>query len=653
MAQQLSSSDLLSTEQLAKHFKVYAGPGSGKTHFLVQNARNIVANHPIIVGSKSRNILCITYTNAAVSEILNRLHSYQKYVKIYTIHGFIIEHIIKPYQSELKKIMLEDFDIEVCKKTKISSQVEGLSVLHGHSREDIYEYLNSKLGTEEEIGYSKSSMAKIAVDISAYSESGIIKLGLPMAQGKSKVDEKHVKLIKKYIWDKAGKLTHDEILYFGHRLATSNSTISYALRVQFPFIFVDEFQDTSPLQSMLIEHLGRQSSIIGVIGDMAQSIYSFQGARPSKFLDFGSNGLDDRVEEYEILGNRRSTRNIVSFINFLRQSDTLEQVSTRSYKSQELEAIAESKKVIFLVGDSATIREKISEIVKDGGVVLTRAWAGAFNYMEEITDEQKQFLKKLYNKYYMQPIDIRYEITEHKNVSWVRSFEFIHNLWEAYKNKSVADILKSLSLYHDTRQLIKKRKLDPKFVLLFSRLVNELFNSSAVSSTTVKMIECYNNILDCEPYDPLNSMIASSKNDEEATLKISVFNEYDDEELRGLVSKINFNTSFDLFKNVFSPNSKYMTVHQAKGLEWDKVIVSVEPTKNDKTTIVKLFQNPEIMNETPQDEFTRIFYVGCSRAKEELYIHLKDSQTANVVEQALSTYYPKSEEHPVFYTFLN
>lgn len=118
MAQQLSSSDLLSTEQLASHFKVYAGPGSGKTHFLVQNIKNIVSNHPAIVGSRNRNVLCITYTNAGVSEIVNRLHSLQKYVKIYTIHGFIFEHIIKPYQSELKKLSLLISALKSAKRRK-------------------------------------------------------------------------------------------------------------------------------------------------------------------------------------------------------------------------------------------------------------------------------------------------------------------------------------------------------------------------------------------------------------------------------------------------------------------------------------------------------------------------------------------------------
>ena len=650
MAHQLSSSDLLTAEQLANHFKVYAGPGSGKTHFLIQNIKNIVSNHVSIINAKSRGILCITYTNAAVSEIANRLHNFYKYVKIYTIHGFIIEYIIKPYQSELKKIILNDFGIEISKRTKISSQVEGLNVLHGHSREDIYEYLNSQLGTKEGLDYSKSSMAKIAVNIDSYCESGKIELTLPMSKGKSRVDERHVNLIKKYTWDKAGKLTHDEILYFGYRLVTSNSTISYALRVQFPFIFVDEFQDTSPLQSLLIEHIGSQSSIIGVIGDVAQSIYSFQGARPSRFINFGKNRLTNPIVEYEIQGNRRSTVNIVSFTNFLRKSDNLKQVSIREYRTQELKDLAESKKVCFLLGESDTINKKIKEILDDSGVILTRTWAAAFNYMEDISDEQKKVLRDLYNRYYISPIDIRYEITEHKNVSWVRAFEFIHNLYEAYRYKSVADILKSLSLFHDIKSLIKTRKLNPQFILLFSKFVNELFCTDPKEKTTLEIIENYNNILNDEAYYLLNQMLMSAKNSEDITLNISAFSEYEDEKTINLLKKIEWNTSFQLFKNVFSINSKYMTVHQAKGLEWSKVIVSIEPTRDDRTTLNDLFRNPSVSSETSQDEFARIFYVGCSRAKEELYIHLKDIKLATIVEQSISNYFPVNMES--FYTFL-
>lgn len=50
-----------------------------------------------------------------------------------------------------------------------------------------------------------------------------------------------------------------------------------------------------------------------------------------------------------------------------------------------------------------------------------------------------------------------------------------------------------------------------------------------------------------------------------------------------------WNTSYKIFTQVFSENSKYMTVHQAEGLDWDKVIVSVSPDKNDNIDIEDLY----------------------------------------------------------------
>ena len=66
---------------------------------------------------------------------------------------------------------------------------------------------------------------------------------------------------------------------------------------------------------------------------------------------------------------------------------------------------------------------------------------------------------------------------------------------------------------------------------------------------------------------------------------IPVFDSFDSEKLITAVSNLFWGTSYRLFTEVFSETSKYMTVHQAKGLEWDKVIVSVTPNRFDKIQI--------------------------------------------------------------------
>ena len=61
MVVEITSSDIFTNEQLSKHSKIYAGPGAGKTHFLVENIKNIVSTHPFIAQSRQRKVLCITY----------------------------------------------------------------------------------------------------------------------------------------------------------------------------------------------------------------------------------------------------------------------------------------------------------------------------------------------------------------------------------------------------------------------------------------------------------------------------------------------------------------------------------------------------------------------------------------------------------------
>ncbi len=290
MAIEIKSDDLLTFEQLKHHVKIYAGPGAGKTHFIVENVKNIVRKDSKVKESKQRKVLCITYTNAAVDVIKSRLDDYSESVDVYTIHRFIIEHIIKPYHSELKKHMLNDFGIIITNKGRITSQIEGLGILHGHDKEKIFGYINKESNTDEELSYSKKIMGDVQIDIKNFCNNGTISI-----KKSNRIDEKHTNAIKKYAWSKAKKLTHDEILYFGYKIVINNSTIAYALRVQFPYIFVDEFQDTNPLQAMLIKTIGSKSSIIGIIGDMAQSIFSFQGAKPSKFKKFNIEEVETPI----------------------------------------------------------------------------------------------------------------------------------------------------------------------------------------------------------------------------------------------------------------------------------------------------------------------------------------------------------------------
>ena len=631
MAIEITSQGILTQEQLKSHFKIYAGPGAGKTHFLVENVKNIVTQNPVITESRLRKVLCVTYTNAAVDEIKKRLDKFTDCVDICTIHGFIIEHIIKPFQQDLVLLMKSDFGISVRAKGKITSQIEGLGILHGIDKNEIYEYvkkLNPSEFSSDVFNYSKKAMGEIQTDNNSFADSVIkgetrqVKLKAP-----SRIAECHIIPLKQYVWSVVRKLTHDEVLYFGYRILETNPTALYAIRVKFPFIFVDEFQDTNPIQTLLIKLIGQRSTIVGVIGDIAQSIYSFQGARPTDFGTFSIGGQRP-IEEYVINGNRRSTANIVNLCNFLRQSDNkVKQVSKRAYNSEDAKAKVEAKKIHFLIGSSQNVQGIIQAVIQDGGVVLTRAWAAAFDYIRDIDDEQSELLKSIYSSYRPSPIQLRDEIVEHNNVTWVRAFRFIFMLWEGYLNGSFIDILRSLQLYGS----IDPQKITPKVIYQIGKISKDIFSTIGDDTRTVSTIEAFNSKIKEQEYIDLRKAVF------DGDFEIPLFDEYDDSR-RDLINGLHWGTSHKLFTEVFSEDSKYMTVHQAKGLEWDKVIVSVTPNKFDKIKLSTLFGRPQLIDETPSDEFTRMYYVACSRAKEDLYIHIKTGCSSDTIETAIASF---------------
>ena len=621
----IKSGDLLTTEQLEHHLAIYAGPGAGKTYFLVNNVKRIIEINPKISKSDTRKILCITYTNAAVDEIAKRLEGYMDSVEVCTIHNFILKYIISPFQWDLRRIIKKDFEITINRKADITAQVEGLSILHGYDKDKINEDLNNLIGPHDE--YGKKILSEVQIDTKPFIQDGQCKL-----HHSRKIKDQHVKAIKEYIWNNIGKLTFDEILYFGFRILKENSTVTYALHVKFPFVFIDEFQDTNPLQTKIFQYLGEKSTVVGVIGDIAQSIYSFQGAKPSDFLDFKISGKR-KLFTYKITGNRRSTSNIVNFCNYIRKKDDFCQNSIKEYKNTTDQQKYENRPIHFLCGESSKILQVIGKLVDNGAVVLTRTWADAFTYIQNISVEQRKQLKTIYNSYFKTSIDIRSDIMEYNRVDWVRAFHFILMLYKAYCDKSFVDMLRAFSLYVKDKDLRKKEVFTTSNILGLRKLLTSIFQELTESTQICSIITEFNRNISREEYKGIRNSIFQNE-----TFSISYISELD-EDIRPALETIEWNTARRLFEDVFSKDAQYMTVHQAKGQEWDTVIVAVYPTKKDGTDLETILTEPEIKGDNNIAELVRIFYVACSRAKQDLYIHLpEDGLLKKKIKHCLDMY---------------
>ena len=632
MVKTIKSSYLFAPAERMCHARVFAGPGAGKTYFLVNNIKRIVETDDAIVKGQCRKVLCITYTNAAADEVVRRLGGLAKSVEVSTIHAFIFEHIIKPFQRDLKKIMQNDFQIDISCSGVISSQVEGFGVLHGIEKDEVYRFIAKETGNPSlACEYGKKSLGSVEVDNSLFLEDGQKKL-----RADSTILPSHVVPIKRFVWNVARRLTHDEVLYFGYRILQENPLVPYSLRVKFPFVFVDEFQDTNPLQTLIIELIGAQNTHVYVVGDEAQSIYGFQGAKPSDFRGFEIKGQE--CLQYCIQDNRRSTGNIVNFCNFIRQSDsTVVQNSLRGAKGAV---------VHFLIGRTPSVSGAVRDVVDDGGVVLTRTWAAAFNYIEGLGDQQVGLLRTVYNSYFPTTIQLRDEIAGSSGrVSWVRAFKFMFALWEGFRSGSVNRIVLAL----ESCLKVRREALSPVTIRDLVEVLGSVFSGLDERSerAAVEVYESCVRALRRATDSCLGSLLAPWVDPD------PMFDENEQERRRDAIMQLSWRSAYKLFTEVFSEKSHYMTVHQAKGLEWGKVFVGVEPSQRmDKTNLGSVYQCSRILGDDVAAEFVRIYYVACSRAKDELYVHIPSGElTRELISSVLESYGTQSG-YKIDYDFL-
>jgi len=89
----ISADDKIS--DLETHYIVSAGPGAGKTRWLINHIKNVLNNSARL--SNNRKIACITYTNVAAETILERLGYNGDRVEVSTFHSFLYKNVIKPF----------------------------------------------------------------------------------------------------------------------------------------------------------------------------------------------------------------------------------------------------------------------------------------------------------------------------------------------------------------------------------------------------------------------------------------------------------------------------------------------------------------------------------------------------------------------------
>lgn len=283
-----------------ENFILEGGAGSGKTYSLISLINALTEELPNI------KIVCITYTNNAVAEILSRIEN--KNLRVSTIHDFIWS-LIGKYQNEIKNVLIDLINDESEKSFKKPKDY-GEDLICEEYFQDLY------------------------VDYDEYytitpNDRNVV------------------------------KISHDHILIVAEKIFEKYKKISDILKDIAECIFVDEYQDTSPLvTNILLKHLEKSSkkNVIGFFGDSMQSIYDNGVGNLNQY------GLIKIVKKQ----NRRNPKAIIEVANKFRD-DGIEQIPSDDINAPNMEngTIREGS-IKFLYGNETedVISLKDKEIFK-------------------------------------------------------------------------------------------------------------------------------------------------------------------------------------------------------------------------------------------------------------------------------------------------
>lgn len=530
---------------IESHFKVSAGPGAGKTYWLVNHIKNVLHNSDKLF--RTRKIACITYTNIAVETIRKRLGTSSEQVEVSTIHSFLYKNIVKPYVSFVA--------VEY-----------GLNVVEMDGHDDIvlsnYSFLQEwKTRTGQQRINDDKKVIEAFSKLKWKLENGDLKVktDYPITIGKYPIKNDSYFEYKKMMWEK-GLVHHDDVLFFSFQIIYKFPFVVNILNAKFPYIFIDEFQDSNPIQVEILKKLGLQESKIGVIGDVAQSIYKFQGADYTQFQTFSLPSIN----EYILNENRRSSDEIIETLNHVRND--ICQVKFRN--------ISISKPIIFIGDMILALRAAKIKCCNEQVYTLSRNNITSNAMKAEINGAKLD--SKLLEK--LKEID-----SNHKRSN--RIYSCIKAIAYGKENK-FKDAIKELEkLFNYRIDKIKGKRKALKYINLFLDKYDEYKNGT---------------LLNFADFIRTN-LISDLPNFKAGAIK-TFYDSY----------------TFDqLFLCVSIPEdmSLHKTIHKAKGDEFDNVLLVLKEEKDiNFLTERNLLSNEE----------HRINYVAISRAKNRLFISVPE-----------------------------
>lgn len=576
---------------------VLAGAGSGKTRTLVYRVAWLLSK-----GVSPEKILLLTFTNKAANEMIARVKELlhwpeDKKLTLWagTFHA-VASRLLRMYgeavgvpkdftiideddkKSLLKNIIKEFFGAIDVKRLPSPSVVN-----------EIFSFAtNSQISLEE-------SLERKAPDWEPFLEYF----------EKIKAEYEKRKQLSKL-------LDFDDLLLCWYRLS-EDSSVGQLLSMKWEHVLVDEYQDTNTLQAKIIFNLAKHHKNILVVGDDAQSIYSFRAANIQNIFDFPEVFPNCQVHKLEI--NYRSTPEIVELANAVIASNTKQfaknlQAVIPKYIKPELIAVKTNRE------EATFIADRIQGLLADGLepkniAVLFRATHHS-QYLEMELNRRKiayelrggmKFFERAHVKDVLAWLKVVYNLQD--EVSWRRILQLYEGIGPASAQKIYQAITKhgSLELKSINIQVAQGAQKSLSYI---SAVLDKILIRP--DRSLPELLE----IIIAEYSDYLKSSYTDYYERLEDLEQLKVFaGNYQD--LSTFLTEVSLQEQFAQVNNQGQKNNVVLsTVHQAKGLEWESVFVM--------NLTEQSFPHPLAVSEEEQEEERRLFYVAVTRAKQQLYL---------------------------------
>jgi DNA helicase-2/ATP-dependent DNA helicase PcrA len=281
---------------------IIAGAGSGKTRVLTYKIAYLLMNEV-----SPRSVLALTFTNKAAKEMKERIS---------TLVGKQADKLwMGTFHSIFARILRTEAEAIGFKSNfTIYDTTDSLSILRNICKEM---ELSDKVYKDKDV-YSRISTAKNYLMTPAAYTLNIQLTNEDVNAHRPKISGIYQRYVTKC--KNANAMDFDDLLLYTNILFRDNPEILNKYQRMFKYILVDEYQDTNAAQYLIVKRLAEISKNLTVVGDDAQSIYAFRGARIENILNFRKDYPN--YAEYKLEQNYRSTRTIVNAANSLIAKNT-------------------------------------------------------------------------------------------------------------------------------------------------------------------------------------------------------------------------------------------------------------------------------------------------------------------------------------------